>query len=138
MKNSDPFSGLTFHHVGLIVESIENSIAHYAKVFGEENISEIFTLKSQQIRECFVRNSSSTYIGLVEPLNEDSIVYNLLKKRISYYHIAYKVKDIQSMVGQLEKLNYKAIDFFSSEAFTNKKCIFLYTPDGHLVELIEE
>ncbi len=138
MKNTEPFSGLTFHHVGLIVESIENSIAHYAKVFGEENISEIFSLGSQQIKECFVRNSETSFIGLVEPLNENSVVYKLLKKRISYYHIAYKVKDIQSMVLQLEKLNYKSLEFFKSEAFGNKSCIFLYTPDGHLIELIEE
>jgi len=138
MNSNKSISGLTFHHVGLLIENIENSVQHYAELFGENNISEIFTLNSQKIKECFVKNSDNSYIGLVQPLGEDSVVYNLLKKRVSYYHIAYKVNNIHCMVERLEKLNYKALEFFNSEAFAGNECIFLFTPDAHLIELIEE
>ena len=61
-----------------------------------------------------------------------------MKKRISYYHIGYKVDDIGNEVRRLESLNYKSLYFFNSEAFDGKKFIFLISPEAHLIELIEK
>jgi methylmalonyl-CoA/ethylmalonyl-CoA epimerase len=90
--------GFQFHHIGLVVQDMEEAIKNYSLLFGQENISEVFILKSQKVKECFVKNGKDCYIGLVSPLGEDSVVNNLLKKRISYYHLAYKVKDINSSI----------------------------------------
>ena len=62
----------------------------------------------------------------------------LLKKRISYYHIGYKVSNILATTKKLEALNYKLMGEFSSEAFGGGKCVFLFTPEAHLIELIED
>lgn len=137
-KKINHLSGLTYHHVGLLVDNIEDSRQHYTQLFGKEKISNVINVTSQKVKVCFVNHSEGSFIELVEPIGEDSVVYKLLKKRHSYYHIAYKVKDIHSMVEKLEKLNYKALDFFNSEGFAGKLCIFLYTPEAHLIELIEE
>ena len=75
---------------------------------------------------------------MVEPIGEDSPVYNLLKKNTSYYHIGYKVKDIVATILKLETMNYKTMEIFYSEAFNGKRCVFLFTPEAHLIELIEE
>ena len=131
-------SGLKFHHIGLLVESIEQSIIHYSELFGKENISDITVISSQKVKVCFVRISDESYIELIEPMGEDSTVYNLLKKRISYYHIAYKVKDIRSTVEQLEKSHYKVLDYYNSEAYNGKLSVFVFTPEAHLMELVEE
>ncbi len=119
MPNHNGLDLLTFHHVGLLVENMEESIIHYSAVFGKQNIS------------------NNNFIELVTPLGESSIVSKLLKKKIGYYHMAYKVSDIKLAVKKLEGLNYKAMGFFQSEAFENKLCIFLFSPEGHLIELIE-
>jgi hypothetical protein len=137
-ENNLDLNELEFHHIGLLVESIENSIPHYSMLFGKENISDIIMVSSQKVKVCFVKNAKNSFIELVEPLGEGSKVYKLLKKGISYYHIAYKVVNIASYVTKLEGLNYKALEYFYSEAFNNKKCIFLFSPDGHLIELIEK
>jgi catechol 2,3-dioxygenase-like lactoylglutathione lyase family enzyme len=129
---------LEFHHTGLLVESIERSLDHYSQIFGLKNISKIHFIKSQGVKVCFIKNGESCFLELVEPIGEDSKVFKMLKKRISYYHIAYKVKHIEKTIKSLEDLNYKAIEVFNSEAFNNKKCAFLFTPDAHLVELIED
>lgn len=129
---------LKFHHVGLLVDDLEFSIRHYSDLFGETNISKVYKINSQKVNVCFVKVGDGSYIELVEPCGEDSVVYKLLKKRISYYHIGYKVTDILDEVKKLEALNYKAMDFFNSEAFNGGKCIFLFTPEAHLIELIEE
>jgi hypothetical protein len=35
-------------------------------------------------------------------------------------------------------MNYKTLDIFDSEAFEGKRCVFLFSPEAHLIELIEE
>jgi hypothetical protein len=129
---------LNFHHVGLLVEHIESATKQYAELFGEENISNSIYISSQKVKVCFVKISAESFIELVQPEDEQSVVYKLLKKRINYYHMAYRVKDIVSAVDTLQQLNYKPLEFFNSEAFENKRCIFLFTPDAYLIELIED
>jgi methylmalonyl-CoA/ethylmalonyl-CoA epimerase len=129
---------LHYHHVGLLVESIEESIAHYRTLFGSSNISDIIFIQSQKVKICFVKNAPNSYIELVQPIGDDSIVAKLLKKRTSYYHLAYKVSNIENAVAELEQLNYKPLAYFNSEAFNDKRCIFLFTPETHLIELIEQ
>lgn len=129
---------LAFHHVGLLVESIDEALIHYTALFGSKNMSAIFTIESQKVKVCFVKNAENSFIELVQPLNEESIVYKLLKKKITYYHLAYTVKDIEATVLFLEELNYKPLEYFKSEAFNDRRCIFLFSPDTSLIELIEE
>lgn len=129
---------LKFHHVGLAVGNMEVSKAHYEELFGKESTSDVFCINSQKVNVCFVKIAENAYIELVEPIGEDSQVATFLKKRITYYHIAYKVEDIVKCVTSLEKLNYKPLEYFRSEAFSGKRCIFLFSPEAHLIELIEE
>ncbi len=136
VKNS-PF-GLDFHHTGVLVNDIASSLEHFKTIFGKDSISEIYDISSQKVKVCFVKNGESSFLELVQPVGDDSVVSKLLKKRITYYHVAYKVIDIHHSIKQLEGLNYKSLDIFNSEAFEHKLCAFLYSPDGHLIELIEE
>ncbi len=129
--------GLEFHHVGVVVESIQTSAEHYAALFGKESISAIIHIDSQKVNVCFVKMGPDSFIELVEPVGEDSQVYKLLKKRVTYYHIGYKVNDIELAVSKMEAMNYKPMDYFNSEAFEGKRCIFLFSPEAHLIELIE-
>jgi catechol 2,3-dioxygenase-like lactoylglutathione lyase family enzyme len=129
---------LEYHHTGLLVENIEKSLDHYLQIFGEDNISEIYNIKSQKVRVCLIKNGRNSYLELVEPINNDSSLKKMLKKRISYYHVAYIVKNIDDALKFLENLNYKALEVFNSEAFNGRSCVFLYSPDAHLIELIEE
>ncbi|MFN8296429.1 MAG: VOC family protein [Chitinophagales bacterium] len=138
VKENIELADLTFHHVGLLVDNIENSINHYSTIFEKNNISKVFSVQSQQVKVCFIKVGIESYIELVEPMHESSVVYKLLKKRVSYYHIGYKVKDIIAATDKLAGLNYKPMDLFHSEAFDGKRCIFLFTPEAHLIELIEE
>ena len=131
-------SALTFHHVGLLVDDIVASAENYAALVGKENISAPILVSTQKVKVCFVRTGAESFIELVQPTEEDSAVSKMLKKRVSYYHVAYKVKDIYAEIKRLESLQHKALEPFSSEAFNGKLCVFLFTPEVHLIELIEE
>lgn len=129
---------LNFHHIGIAVSSIAESAENYKALFGEQCISKIYDISSQQVKVCFVDMGNNTFIELVEATTEDSSIHRLRKKGITYYHTAYKVSDIKKTVAVLTELNYKAFEYFNSEAFNGKRCIFLFSPDAHLIELIEE
>ncbi len=128
---------LEFHHVGLLVEDLDFSILQYVELFGKEYVSDIYQVESQKVKVCFVKNGVNSYIELVQPTSEDSVVSKLLKKRSSYYHIGYMVDDIATTISKLELLNYKSMEVFYSEAFNGNKCVFLFSPEAHLFELIE-
>jgi methylmalonyl-CoA/ethylmalonyl-CoA epimerase len=129
---------LVFHHIGILVGNIEGAIGNYAKIFGKSSISQIYEIESQNVKVCFIGIASSAYIELIQPLSENSVVSKLLRKNISYYHIGYEVVDIEKEVKKLIDLNYKPIEYFNSEAFDGRKCIFLFSPDAHLIELIQK
>lgn len=128
---------LTFHHVGLVVDNLNDAITNYSTLFGSENVSEAIFVSSQSVNVCFVKNGVESYLELIEPTDENSVVYPLLKKRISYYHVAYLISEFEKTILKLEELNYKVLSSFHSEAFEGKRCAFAYTPDAHLIELIE-
>lgn len=129
---------LFFHHVGTVVENMAISIKNYSDLFGTDSISDIIKIESQKVNVCFVRMAEESFIELVEPYSEESTVFKLLKKRVTYYHIGYKVDDIAATAAELEQLNYKPMEYFFSEAFEGKRCLFLFSPDAHLIELIEK
>lgn len=128
---------LIFHHVGTLVEDMESARLHYADIFGPDSISHVISVKSQKVNVCFVKVGEQSYIELVAPYSEDSVVSGMIKKRVTYYHIGYKVSDIESAVAELEAIEYRPMEYFFSEAFEGKRCIFLFSPDMHLFELIE-
>jgi 4-hydroxyphenylpyruvate dioxygenase-like putative hemolysin len=129
---------LKFHHTGIAVSSIEETLPNYIAIFGKENVSEKFHVSSQEVNVCFVEVSPEVYIELIESTTENSAINRMIKKGISYYHVAYLTKNIEETVSKLISLNYKEHSYFYSEAFKNKRCIFLHSPDAHLIELIEQ
>lgn len=129
---------LTFHHIGIAVNSIDEAAGNYKAIFGAESISPKYFVSTQQVNVCFINVGNGTFLELVEATSEDSSITRLRKKGYTYYHMAYLVADIEAAVAELVGLNHKAMDFFHSEAFKGKRCIFLFSPDAHLIELIEE
>lgn len=128
---------LSFHHTGIVVDDIEAVAANYATVFGLKSVSKKYHISSQQVYVCFIEVGVGIFLELVQPENENSIVSKLKKKGHSYYHTGYLVDEIEKTVEHLTLLNYKQFEYFSSEAFGGKRCIFLFSPDAHLIELIE-
>ncbi|MCC7050398.1 MAG: VOC family protein [Bacteroidia bacterium] len=129
---------MQFHHTGIAVTSIDEVLPSYVSVFGKQSVSSKIHISSQQVWVCFIEVSSGIFLELVEASSENSPITKMAKKGISYYHTAYLVSDIEVKVKALEALDYKPFEYFCSEAFANKRCIFLYTPNGHLIELIEK
>jgi len=130
-------SRLLFHHVGVLVVSMHEARMQYARLFGEEHVSAVIEIDSQKVRVCFVRIGEGSFLELVESMDATSKVAGMLKRQTTYYHVGYKVDDIEKAVDEMQALNYKPGEYFFSEAFNGKRCIFLFSPQAHLIELIE-
>ena len=131
------FYGLQFHHVGCLTESIEESLSIYRTTAGFAQSSPVFDIKSQQVKVCFVETAPGIYVEFVEPAAENATLRKIFKSKNPYYHIGYYTSNIESAIaGFLEAGGY-LVNRFHSEAFENRQCAFLYTPDMQLIELIE-
>ncbi|CAN5286195.1 VOC family protein [soil metagenome] len=128
---------LVFHHTAVLVSDIDDAILHYLPLFGKESISEKVFIATQGVNVCFIKVGEKSFIELVEPVDENSVVFKLKKKGNSYYHVGYISNSIEADVEMMVTLNYKQLEYFNSEGFQHKRCIFLFSPDGHLIELIE-
>lgn len=104
--------------------------------------STIYNIENQQVKVCFVNLSDegkATKIELVQPLNEASFLYKLMtKKGVNFYHLGFYTEDIDAKTEELKEQGFHLVNSFQSEAFEMRKCVFLYSPDMHLIELIEK
>ena len=126
-----------FHHTGLLVEDLNSTIEFYKKNLGFDEISETFHISSQKVKVCFIKVGPESYLALVMPDSENKSLYQMLEKKINYYHIGYAVDDFDLA---LEKLSEDCIllSTFHSEAFGGKRCAFVYNRSMELIELIEK
>ena len=62
----------------------------------------------------------------------------MIKKGITFYHVAYKSDNFDNDIKNLIKNNYMIISKpFNSIAFNNKRCQFVRNNLYHLIEIIE-
>lgn len=126
-----------FHHTGLIVKNIEKSKIHYGVMFSPNKFSKTYFISSQNVNVCFMEVGENIFVEFVEPVGDNSVIATVIKKKINYYHIGYKVSSVDKAVETLCDQNFKLLETFHSEAFNGNKCAFLYSPELHLIELIE-
>ena len=126
-----------FHHVGCLVDNLEESILTYSNLLGFDPPSEIYDISSQKVKVCFIKNTADSFIELVEPYEDNTSLRKMLKKGQTFYHTAYTVKNFDEALEEMESKGAKFMPVFTSEAFNNRRCVFLYTPELQLIELIE-
>ena len=130
-------SRLQFHHIGCLTKNITDSIASYKDTLGFENVSAVFTIEEQQVKVCFIELLHGVNIELIEPMGDNPTLNKILKSNNPYYHVGYTVHNFDKAIqGLLDKGLY-LVNTFHSEAFGHKRCAFLYTPEMHLIEIIE-
>ena len=86
----------TFHHVGVAVRTLEESIPAYKSLFGYEVTSGPFDDPIQRVSVCFLsRREGDPAIELVAPLGPNSPIDRILKKGGGTYHVCYEVPEYQ-------------------------------------------
>lgn len=128
------------HHLGVAVESIEDSLPYYTNFLGMQQVSEIVADPIQKVKVVLLQPSDgSTRIELIEELESPSPISNILKQKNRMYHFCVEVEDIDQVIEET-KSNRSIVlgEPVPAKLFNNRRIVFLFTPDRYLIELLEK
>ena len=134
------YSQYKIHHIGIAVNSIEDSLKVYTSHLN-------FTLEHREITQgklelAFLTNNSDfTRLELISPINneEEKITKFLSTKGEGLHHICYKVSDIVSELAKFKKAGCELIDEVPRTGAKGKLIAFIKPAhfSGVLTELCE-
>lgn len=131
-------------HIGYLCSNISNSVREFENL-GYTRVSEIITDdqaddggRARNVSICFMQNRNIR-IELVCPIDENSDVYNMLKRGGSGpYHICYQVDDIESRIVAIQKERWIILKKPARAiALGNARVAFLVKHSVGIIELVE-
>jgi methylmalonyl-CoA/ethylmalonyl-CoA epimerase len=137
MSNAGFFMKL--HHIGIVVNSIQQSLGELGRYIGFETVSAILPVGSQKVNICLLK-VGEPFLELIEPAFPDSAVSDFARSGGGIHHLCFEVKDIES---ELELLSRKGATILVNpvKGFDERRIAFvdLNTKNTRcgLVELLE-
>ncbi len=96
-------------HVGIAVESIEDSRKFYETGLGLEAAPEVEEVASQQVRVLKLKCADPTHIELIEPTSPDAAIAKLIPNRgPGLHHLCYRTTEIQADGARLKEQGVSA------------------------------
>jgi methylmalonyl-CoA/ethylmalonyl-CoA epimerase len=132
--------GLTLHHVGCVVDSIEDRIESYRVGLGSASVSEIFEDPIQRSRVAFLDlpTPGSVQFELVQPTVPDSPVARFLTKGGGLHHLCYEVDDLREQIQWMKSQGALLIRSPKpAVAFGGRQIAWMRTADSLLIEYLE-
>jgi methylmalonyl-CoA/ethylmalonyl-CoA epimerase len=126
-------------HLGIAVESIEDSLKIYETLLGTTCYKVEF-VESEAVKTAFLQIGESK-IELLQATNAESAIAKYLsKKGKGIHHIAFDVEDIEREISRLTSSGFELIHKTPKSGADNKLIAFLHprSTDGVLVELCQE
>jgi len=123
-------------HIGIAVKNLDESIKFYEKVFGLKCYA-VEEVKDQKVKTAFFK-IGETKIELLESTEPDGPISKFIEKKgEGIHHIAFKTKDINSSLKELEEKNIRLIDEHPHKGAEGLNIAFLHpkAANGVLIEL---
>tara|TARA_B100000959_G_C14601311_1_gene468220 strand:+ start:84 stop:485 length:402 start_codon:yes stop_codon:yes gene_type:complete len=132
---------MKFDHIGIIVENIEKATKlmiddHNLQQYGEK----IVETEIDVILQFLVDDNGLRY-ELIKPNSPSSPLHKVLERKNSnkMHHTAYLVENIDQKCNDFREKGYGFLtNFFFANAFGGARVIFLMSPLGFIIELIEK
>ncbi len=129
-------------HIGVVVKNLEESKKYYEDLYGFKHCSDIIHEPEQNVKLVFIRMGrpdAKNNVELIQPLGEDSAVYNFLNKTGGgIHHISYEVENLDEAIEHFK--NMKALPIgkvYPGAGHNGQRVIWFYTRLKELIELIE-
>lgn len=137
MQFSGP--GLRFHHIGLVVRSIDEFRPFYLDILQYKERTPVI---HDPVQTAFVQflslPDSDHYLELVAPDGEASKLWKASRKGVPLNHLCYSCENIQRTVAFLKDSGCMIIqDPVPAVAFDGRCIAWTMTPDSLLLELVE-
>jgi methylmalonyl-CoA/ethylmalonyl-CoA epimerase len=130
---------LEFDHVGVIVESLDDAAAQFARLFPIEAWTDRFDDDVLGVSVCFGREKSGLVYELIAPFGPDSPVARAARtNRDRLNQVAYRTSDLRRARDRFESQGALVLgEPKRALAFDRALVQFFYVPQGFIVELIE-
>jgi methylmalonyl-CoA/ethylmalonyl-CoA epimerase len=123
-------------HIGIAVKNIEEAAKIY-RLLGL-TIESIEVVENQYVKTAHIK-MNSTYIELLEPINESSPVYKFIQKKgEGLHHLAFHVEDIYKSIETLKKEGFTFTTEEPIKGAHNRLAIFIHPRHTNytLIELL--
>lgn len=125
-------------HIGVAVNSIDESLPFYRDVLGMEYLK-TEEITDQSVRVAFL-DVGGVHVELVEPTSPDGAIAKHLEKRgPGLHHLAYVVEDCAAALEELKAKGVKLIDELPRVGAGGKLIAFVHpkATGGVLTEIVE-
>lgn len=139
LPNSKPVFMLKIEHIGIAVQSLQQSVPLFEKLLNTE-CYKTEEVASEQVNTAFFRKGD-TKIELLESSAEDGVIQKFIEKKgEGIHHIAFDVQDIYAEMDRLRKEGFILLNEMPKHGADNKLVCFLHpkSANGVLVELCQE
>jgi methylmalonyl-CoA epimerase len=131
------------HHIGVAVESIDNSLPFYTNILGMTQTTEIVEDPIQKVRVVLLSpdgiGKESTKIELIEETETPSPISNILKQKNRLYHYCFEVENLEEALIEARREKLLIIGKpVPAALFNGRRIVFLFAPDRYLIELLEQ
>lgn len=129
---------MEIHHIGYLVKDIDKAYEKF-KILGFKCKSNICYDPIQKANITFLVNGNYK-IELIQSIENDSPIYNLLKKYgSSPYHICYICENIEESYNLFKDQGFSLIsDIMNAVALENQKICFMFNNSIGIIELLEK
>jgi methylmalonyl-CoA/ethylmalonyl-CoA epimerase len=92
----------------------------------------------QKVRVVFLKKCGSIQIKLIEPVGQDSPIYQFARKGGGLHHLCFKCGDITTQINILKEKGLRVLSPPQlGEAFEDDEIAFVFAKHGLNVELID-
>jgi hypothetical protein len=139
-RRAAPTSPATFHHIGFVVASIQDSVQGFLQALPAAWDEIIFHDPNQVVRVTFLHSTQagSPVIELVEPAGEKSPVIPFLKRGGGLHHLCYEIDNLEEQL-QLSRAQGGLVvrPPLPAVAFGGRRIAWVYTKNKLLLEYLE-
>jgi len=99
---------MKLHHVGIVVENIQESLGELTKFLEFEETILPTLIDSQKVNVCFLK-SSNVYIELIEPVEQNSPIKKFSDNGGGFHHLCFEVDDITKELNNMKDKGARVI-----------------------------
>lgn len=133
---------LTLHHYGFLTADTAGWLAENELLFGKPyKLFDSIPIASQKVSITFVQQTENAVMTeLVHPAADNLPLQKMITKGITVYHTGYTVpaNEFEETLKIFEEKGARALPVFNSEAFNQRRCVFVFSTALGMIELIEE
>ena len=127
------------HHIGIVVNNIQDSLGEFSKFIKFDETTIPTLVGSQKVNVCFMK-LGELKIELIEPVGDNSPVFNFLENGGGFNHICFEVENLSHTIDEMTKQGGRLI-VSPIKGFEGRQIAFIFLnmkkTNFNLIELAE-